>query len=55
MKSEVDETSEDLYQRIIAFTEYSLLRTNDSITYHDIAPDYDEELTATLENIRVLI
>ena len=55
MKLEVDERPEDLYQRIIAFTQDSLLRTYGTITHHGIALDCDEELTQTLENALVFI
>lgn len=54
MKLEIDERPEDLYQRIIAFTDDSLLRTDGNITHHGVAPDNDEEITATLENMLVL-
>ena len=48
-----DERPEDLYQRLMAFVEDSLLRTN-SLSHHGEQLTEDEELTPTLENLVVL-
>ncbi|XP_073234993.1 uncharacterized protein [Porites lutea] len=48
-----DERPEDLYQRLMAFVEDSLLRAND-LTHHGEHVAEDEELTPTLENFVVL-
>ena len=50
---EHDERPEDLYQRFMAFTEDSLLRSN-SIQKHGALLTEDEELIPTLENFIVL-
>ena len=48
-----DERPEDLYQRLMAFGEDSLLHAND-LTHHGEHVTEDEELTPALENIVVL-
>ena len=48
-----DERPEDLYQRLMAFVEDSLLRPN-SLSHHGDQLTEDEELTPTLENLVVL-
>ena len=48
-----DERPEDLYQRLMAFVEDSLLRAN-GLTHHGKHVAEDEELTPTLENFVVL-
>ena len=48
-----DERPEDLYQRLMAFVEDSLLRTN-GLTHHGEHVLEDEELTPSLENFVVL-
>ncbi|KAK3746301.1 hypothetical protein QZH41_004542 [Actinostola sp. cb2023] len=48
-----DERPEDLYQRLMAFVEDVLLKTN-SISHHGEPMLEDEELTPTLENFIVL-
>ena len=48
-----DERPEDLYQRLMAFVEDSLLRVN-GLTHHGEHVTEDEELTPTLENFVVL-
>ena len=48
-----DERPEDLYQRLMAFVEDSLLRAN-GLTHHGEHVSEDEELTPTLENFVVL-
>ena len=50
---EADERPEDLYQRLMAFVEDTLLRAN-SLSHHGEASTEDEELTPTLENFIVL-
>ena len=50
---EADERPEDLFQRLIAFVEDTLLRAN-SLSRHSEATTEDEELTPTLENFIVL-
>lgn len=50
---EPNERPEDLYQRLMAFVEDSLLRTN-GLTHHGEAMPEDEELSPTLENLVVL-
>ena len=47
------ERPEDLYQRLMAFTEDNLLRSN-SIQHHGALLAKDEELTLTLENFIVV-
>ena len=54
LKLEPDERPEDLYQRIMAFVEDSLLTTTCGISHHGEAPREDEELSPTLENFVVL-
>ena len=50
---EVDERPEDLYQRLMAFLEDVLIRSN-SISHHGEVLTDDEELTPTLENLVIL-
>ena len=50
---EADERPEDLYQRLMAFVEDTILRAN-SLSHHGEASTEDEELTPTLENFIVL-
>ena len=54
IKLKVDERPEDLYQRLMAFVEDSLLLTTSGLNHHGEAPTEDEELTPTLENLIVL-
>ena len=49
-----DERPEDLFQRLMAFVEDSLLNENSGLTHHDEAIQEEEELTPTLENFIVL-
>lgn len=51
---EADESPEDLYQRLMAFVEDNLLRSDGNLTHHDNLPTEDEELSPTLENMIVL-
>ena len=50
---EADERPEDLFQRLMAFVEDSLLHAN-SLSHHGDVTTEDEELTPTLENFIVL-
>lgn len=50
---ETDERPEDLYQRLMAFTEDSLLKAA-GLTHHGIALNEDEDLSPSLENFIVL-
>ena len=51
---EADERPEDLYQRIMAFVEDNLLKKDGGITHHGEVPQFDEDLSPTLENIATL-
>ena len=53
MQLEPNERPEDLFQRLMAFTEDNLLRSN-GISHHGEALLEDEEMTPTLENFVVL-
>ncbi|KAJ8346823.1 hypothetical protein SKAU_G00282240 [Synaphobranchus kaupii] len=53
IQPEGDERPEDLYQRLMAFVEDSLLRPN-GLSHHGEAVMEDEELSPTLENVVVL-
>ena len=53
-KLEADERPEDLFQRLMAFTDDNLLHHDGAITHHGQQPSEDEELTPTLENFIVL-
>ena len=50
---EAEKRPEDLFQRLVAFVEDTLLRTN-SLSHHGEITTEDEELTPTLENFIVL-
>lgn len=50
-----NERPEDLFQRLMAFTEDNLLKTELGITHNGKEIQEDEELTPTLENFIVLI
>ena len=49
-----DESPDDLYQRLMAFIEDSLLQTEGNI-HHGETPAEDEELSPSLENFIVLL
>ena len=51
IKLEVDERPEDLFQRLMSFTEDKLLVANSPVTHHGAHVTCDEELTPTLENM----
>lgn len=54
IKLEVDERPEDLFQRLMSFTEDNLLVANGPITHHGANVTADEEMSPTLENMVVL-
>ena len=54
IKLEVDERPEDLFQRLMSFTEDNLLVANSNISHHGTTVTVDAELTPTLENMVVL-
>ena len=54
IKLEVDERPEDLFQRLMSFTEENLLVANGPIAHHGANLTADEEMTPTLENMVVL-
>jgi len=53
MQFKAGERPEDLYQRLMAFVEDSLLRTSD-LSHHGESLQEDKELSPTLENLVVL-
>ena len=54
IKLQPSERPENLYQRLMAFVEDSLLRSNCNITHHNEQITEDEELSPTMENFIVL-
>ena len=54
IKLEVEVRPEDLFQRLMSFTEDNLLVANGPITHHGANVTADEEMTPTLENMVVL-
>ena len=54
IKLENDERPEDLFQRITAFVEDNMLKSDGGITHHNVAPATDEELSPSIENLIVL-
>lgn len=50
---EADERPDDLFQRLMAFVEDTLLRVN-SLSHHGEVPIENDERTSTLENFIVL-
>jgi len=54
IKLEPDERYEDLYQRIVAFVEDSLLTSDSDILHNGLKVKEDEELSPTLENFITL-
>ena len=55
IRLEPDERPEDLFQRLVAFVDDNLLRSDGNISHHDQNIVEDEEMTPTLENFVVLI
>ena len=54
IRLQANERPEDLYQRLMAFVEDSLLKGNGNLTHHNEPITEDEELSPTLENFIVL-
>ena len=54
IKLEVDERSEDLYQRLMSFIEDNLLTERSNILHHGELMDADEEMSPSLENLVIL-
>ena len=54
IKLRSDENPEDLYQRLLAFVDYNLLKRDGGITHQGEPVTDDEELTPTIENFVVL-
>jgi len=52
---EPEERNEDLYQRIVAFVDDSLLKQGGLIKHHDEEITEDEQISPTLENFLVYI
>ena len=55
IRLELNEYSEDLFQRLSTFIDDSLLSTDIRIRHHGSLPKDDEVVTPTLENLIVLI
>ena len=53
-KLEHNERPEDLYQRMLAFLEDNLLRSDGNITHHGKSPSKNEIMSPSLENLLVL-
>ena len=49
-----DERPEDLFQRLMAFTEDNLLKSDHDVTHHGQLPSSDEDMSPSLENFVVL-
>ena len=49
-----DERPEDLFQRILTFTDANSLKARDAITHHDEQATTDEQKTPSLKNMIVL-
>ena len=49
-----DERSEELYQRLMAFSEDNLLKSDQDVTHHGVQPSSDEDMSPSLENFIVL-
>ena len=54
LRLEPDDRPEDLFQRLVAFVDDNLLRSDGNISHHDQNIVEDEEMTPTLENFVVL-
>ena len=54
IKLDPDERPEDLFQRLLAFTDDNLLKAGGPMTHHGAFLDTDEEISPTLENMIVL-
>ena len=49
-----DERPEDLFQRLMAFAEDNLLKSDHDVTHHGCLPSSDEDMSPSLENFIVL-
>ncbi|XP_043208707.1 uncharacterized protein LOC122374174 [Amphibalanus amphitrite] len=49
-----DERPEDLFQRLMAFAEDNLLKSDHDVTHHGLLPSSDEDMSPSLENFIVL-
>ena len=54
IRRETDERPEDLFQRLMAFTEDNLLRSDGGISHQGLLPLVDEDMSPTLENFVTL-
>ena len=52
---QTDESSEDLYQRILAFFDDNLQTVGSNVQHHGVLPTVDEEMSPTVENVTVLL
>ena len=55
IKLDSGERAEDLYQRLLSFFEDNLQVTGSVVTHHGVAPNSNEELSPTVENITVVL
>ena len=55
IKLQQGERHQDLYQRLMAFTEDNLLAKNGPLTHHGERIEEDEEISPSLENLIILI
>ncbi|XP_043188973.1 uncharacterized protein LOC122363584 [Amphibalanus amphitrite] len=51
IRREHDERPEDLFQRLMAFVEDTLLTTDAGISHHGVLPSTNEDMSPTLENL----
>ena len=51
---QTDERPEDLFQRLMAFAEDNLLKSDHDVTHHGKLPSSDEDMSPSLENFIVL-
>lgn len=55
MKLKVNKHPEDVYQRILSFTEDNLLKANGTITHHSKIIKEDKDISLSFENLIVLL
>ena len=55
MKLKPDERPEDLYQRLLAFMDDNLMKSDGGVKHHDVAIAEDEEASPSLENYTVVL
>ena len=55
IRLEHNERPQDLFQRLMAFTEDNLLQQNGPLTHHGDRPVEDEDMSPSLENMVVLV